>query len=57
MAMLVGGTVNILSYYLIIRVIPNAYSNPIIAIAIGSITGLLFNYFLSKMYVFKVTIK
>jgi len=54
MAMLVGGTVNILSYYLTIRVIPIAYAHPIIAIAIGSIAGLLFNYLLSKRYIFKV---
>lgn len=47
-----GSTVNFLVYVLVLYLIPAAYGAPAIAVACGSIAGLLFNFVVSQVYVF-----
>jgi putative flippase GtrA len=50
--MIIGGTVNVLTYVYLVSSYPYVHSNPIIGVAAGSIAGLLINFTTSKYIVF-----
>jgi putative flippase GtrA len=49
----IGALANNLSFMMLVSINPFFYANPIVTVAIGSIFGMLFNYFGSKVWVFK----
>lgn len=52
-SMCIGGSANLICYSLIISSRPHTTENIIFATAIGSIAGLVFNFTLSKIFIFK----
>ena len=48
-----GGMINYVIYGLTIAYWPTAFNYPVIAVAFGSIAGLMVNFSLSKQFVFK----
>ena len=51
--MLIGGAANYLAFYCSTKGSLFIYNNPILGVAIGSIIGMLFNFTLSKMLIFR----
>lgn len=51
--MLIGGMANYIVFLILIAKVDLFEKNPIFAIAIGSIVGLIFNFTLAKYVVFK----
>ena len=49
----VGAVVNYLTYYLFVSFAPVPFNNPLLATAFGVGVGLIFNFTLSKRFVFK----
>jgi putative flippase GtrA len=52
LAMSLGGALNLMTYLAIIRSLPDKFWVPALGVAIGSIVGLLANYFIAKNWVF-----
>ncbi|ABR74542.1 GtrA family protein [Actinobacillus succinogenes] len=51
-AMIIGGLVNLISYYISLRY-QLIITYPILGVAIGSITGMLINFISSKWFIFR----
>lgn len=51
--MLLGGTINYAAFYLSITFSPFIYTYPIFGVAIGSLTGMIFNYITSSRLIYK----
>ncbi|WP_211462181.1 GtrA family protein [Collimonas silvisoli] len=52
-AMLFGGLINYLAYLIVVMQVRNLPFLPFFAVAIGSVSGMMFNYFTAKSWVFK----
>lgn len=53
MSMLVGGGVNLAVYSLVVVMLGKSAGYLLIALALGSITGMVFNFAISKLLIFK----
>jgi putative flippase GtrA len=56
-ANLVGGSVNYATFALMIATLPVAQAYPVIALAAGSLCGLLFNFTAYRRYVFRTNVE
>ena len=54
LAMLFGGAFNLMTYFAVIRSLPDQFWVPALGVATGSIVGLLINYFIAKNWVFNI---
>jgi putative flippase GtrA len=52
-ANMVGGLVNVGLYSTLVRFAPPPVNNPFLALAVGTLAGLVFNFTLSSKLVFK----
>ena len=52
-SMIIGGTINYLSFIILLKNIDLFRSNPLYGIALGSILGMLANYFFASFWVYK----
>ena len=52
LAMSLGGAFNLMTYFVVIRTLPNQIWVPALGVATGSVAGLLINYLLAKNWVF-----
>ncbi len=52
-ANLVGGSVNYVSFVLVIATVPLAAAYPVLALAAGSLCGVAFNFTAYRRYVFR----
>lgn len=53
--MLVGGGINYLSYALAVTCFTITKLHPVVAVALGSLSGLIVNYLTSKYFVYKLS--
>jgi len=51
-----GGGLNLLVYYVLLSALPTLKHVPVIALAFGSATGLLFNFLGARFWIYKSTI-
>lgn len=51
--MLLGGVINYTAFYLSVTSIPFIYTYPVFGVAIGSLTGMVFNYITSSRLIYK----
>jgi len=49
----IGGVINFVVYTVTILHIPNTVFSPLIGVALGAISGMVFNFFISKTFIFK----
>jgi len=49
----IGGVINFAVYTMVILYIPDTIFSPFIGVALGSISGMVFNFFISKTFIFK----